>query len=153
VLRSVVEGRHPAHAPAAALNLAKLLKEGDDVDGAQAAYETAIQFGDPDLTPGAAFDLGVLLWLRRGDRTAAAEAFEKARASGHWDVAAEAAYNLGVVLLEMGERARGEAALREAAEAEDRHVANLVAIALARLADGWDPASAVSGPRIDERGA
>jgi tetratricopeptide (TPR) repeat protein len=97
-----VAGGSSDYSAQAAFNLGALLEERGDAEGAEAAYQHAIDSGYPDEAPIAEVNLGVLL-QKRGDAEGAQAAYQHAIDSGHSDVAPRAALNLGLLLEERGE--------------------------------------------------
>lgn len=77
------------------------LKRGDAA-GARDAFQRAVNYGVAEVTPAAAFDLGVEL-ARLGDVEGAAAAFNLASETGTPDVVAKSSYNLGLVLRNLGD--------------------------------------------------
>ena len=71
------------------MNLGVLRKGQGDRAGAAAAYQLAIDSGQPDVAPTAAVNLGTLR-ERQGDPAGAAAAYQLAIDSGHADAAAVA---------------------------------------------------------------
>ena len=111
--RKAADSGHADQAPAAAFNLAVLLKEQGDAAGAKAAWQQAVDSGHPDAAPRAALYLGVLL-KEQGDAAGAKAAWQHAIDSGHPDAAPRAAVNLGVLLKEQGDAAGAKAAWQHA---------------------------------------
>ncbi|MEU4540282.1 tetratricopeptide repeat protein, partial [Streptosporangium sp. NPDC023825] len=100
--RKATTSPDPDHAPQAAFNLGVLLDEQGDPQGAQEAYQLAINSDHPDHAPQAAFNLGFLL-DEQGDPQGAQEAYQLAINSSHPDQAPKAAINLGNLLYEQGD--------------------------------------------------
>jgi len=77
LLRSVIDGGNPNSAPMAANMLGGLLRsEADDLDGACAAYQQAIDSGHPDWSVAARFNLAELL-SANGDQPGAQAQLEQ----------------------------------------------------------------------------
>lgn len=79
-------------------NLGVVLKDQGDLEGARAAYQQAIDTGDPKAAPAAMVNLGALL-VKRGDLDGARAAFEQAIDTGHRDQAPKAMVGAGVEFL------------------------------------------------------
>ena len=123
---------HPNEAPLAAFNLAVLLAERGDMDGAKAAYLQAMASGDPDYAAMAAVNLGTLL-VKQGDTRGAEDAWQQAVGSGHPDQAPMAAVNLGQVLAARGEIDAAKVAYQQAIESRHPDCAPEAALRLATL--------------------
>ena len=104
--------------PYAACGLGELLAEQGDVEGARAAYQQAIDSGDPDAGPSAASRLGWLL-EQQGDVAGARAAYQQAIDSGHPREAPYAAVNLGPLLAKEGDVAGARAAYQRAIDSGD----------------------------------
>ena len=78
-----------------------MLSEQGDVEGARSAYQQAIDSGDPEHAPAAAFSVGLLLG-RHGDWSGAQRAYWYAANSGHLEHAPAAARNLGHLFKRQG---------------------------------------------------
>jgi len=102
----------------ALIDLARLLR-GDlgDTEGAQEAFQQAIDCGDPDLAAEALVDLGYLLMVFSRDYAGAQARFEQAIGSGHADWAPAAMVGLARLLEKQGNTAGAQAAYQRAAEA------------------------------------
>jgi tetratricopeptide (TPR) repeat protein len=111
--RAVAASDSPlAHRAARCLGWA--LHEQRDITGAEAAYNQAIDSGDPDEAPAAMIDYGVLRWSI-DDLAGAQAAFEQAIAADHPDLVPLASVNLARVLARQGDAAKGQAILRRVA--------------------------------------
>ncbi|MEO3811450.1 tetratricopeptide repeat protein [Sphaerisporangium sp. B11E5] len=100
-------------ASAAASLLGGLLADQGDVEGAQAAFQQAIDSGHADHAPAAAFFLGGLL-ADQGDVEGAQAAFQQAIDSGHADHAPAAAFFLGGLLADQGNVEGAQAVYQQA---------------------------------------
>ena len=96
-----------------AVSLGERLEEQGDVAGAQAAYQQAIDSGDAETTPHAAYTLGALL-QDQGDVSGARAAYQRAIDSGHAGMAPIAAFILGSLLKEQGDVTGARAAYQRA---------------------------------------
>jgi tetratricopeptide (TPR) repeat protein len=105
-------GKNPESATAALL-LGELLNKQRDFPGAERALEAAVESGQPDIVPVAAFGLG---WLRSdsGDVDGALAAFNVTLESGHQRFAGDAANQIGDLLLKRGDRTGARAAYEKA---------------------------------------
>ena len=97
----------------ARLTLGLLLREQDDVEGAKAAYQRAIDSGHAKPASDAAFNLGVLL-AEQGDLPEAKAAYQQAIDSDQADWAPRAAFNLGVLLQKQGDLSEAKVAYQQA---------------------------------------
>ncbi|MDX3108963.1 tetratricopeptide repeat protein [Nonomuraea angiospora] len=86
----------------AAVNLGVMLLQQGDTDGAQEAYQIAIDSDHPHAMPAAAVNLGNLL-KQEGDPEGAQAAYQFAIDSDHPDAAPQAAVNLGNLLKQEGD--------------------------------------------------
>lgn len=114
-----------------AFMLAVLEDAVGDQEAAMRAYRRAIELSDPDVSPRAAFNLGVLLGA---DASAAASAYRLAIYTRHWDVAPKAAFNLGRVLERVGDRFGARLAYEQAIDFGHEDVTPNACCALALLA-------------------
>jgi tetratricopeptide (TPR) repeat protein len=97
----------------AALLLGELLNKQRDFPGAERALEAAVESGQPDIVPVAAFGLG---WLRSdsGDVDGALAAFNITLESGNQRFAGDAANQIGDLLRKRGDRSGARAAYEKA---------------------------------------
>ncbi len=128
-----IAAEHSEAAPWAAFNLGVLLQGQNDLEGAKAAYQQAIDSGHLNYAVMAAVGLGVLLW-KQGDLERAKVAYQRAIDSGHPDWVATAALNLGRLLQEEGDLERAKAAYQRAIDSGQAEAAvPMAAFYLGRL--------------------
>ena len=137
------------------LDLGLLLHEYVGMAAATPAYQYVIDRDDPELSPKAAFDLGLCLgWEREDfafdarDIAGAQASYQRAIDSGHPEMAPRAAINLGLLLDLCGDTEGARTALVQAADSGHAFLAPRAALALGliQLAVG-DPASACDAYR------
>jgi tetratricopeptide (TPR) repeat protein len=105
-------------ASAAANALGLVLRQQGRVADALAAFQHAVQLGDPSVTPLAVYFIGDLL-ERQGDRQGARAAYQRAIESGHPVAATRALLNLGKLLQEQGDPEGARATVQLVIDAGD----------------------------------
>jgi tetratricopeptide (TPR) repeat protein len=100
----------------AMVDLGDLLTSQDDVEGARAAFQRAIDSGQRDVAPEARVELGYLLMLSQRDYQGAQAAFEQAINSRHAEWAPAAMVALARVLEKQGDRDGARAAFQQAVD-------------------------------------
>ena len=73
---------------------ARASAESGDVKTARVAYEQVMSARHPDLSPKAAYSLGIVL-SRSGDKAGARAAYQWAADSGHWEMGPMASVKIG----------------------------------------------------------
>jgi tetratricopeptide (TPR) repeat protein len=101
IFRDIADENSEA-APRATVMLGQLLEEQDDLEGAKACYQRALDSGDSEAVPRAVAALGLLLQLQ-GDLEGAKACYQRALDSGHPDWAPRATVMLGQLLEEQGD--------------------------------------------------
>ena len=122
-------------APLACVNLALVLKNTGDLEGARAAYQRAIDSHDPFAAPGAWHGLGVLL-EEQGDADGARAAYQTAIDSGHQEHAPRAAHSLGILLKEQADADGARAAYQTAIDSGHQEYAPKAAFNLGQMLGG-----------------
>ena len=133
LLQSVIDGGDPNIAPMAADKLGTLLLiQADDVEGAHAAYQRAIDSGHPDWSVVARFNLTQLLDIT--EDTAGAEAQLRAIIGGPNRAYAAKAWDLlGDLFAETGDVAQARAAYQQAIDSKVDDWSAQAQLDLARL--------------------
>ena len=127
------EVRRPIGSEAtSALALGDLLSQQGDLEGARAAYQSAIDAGGPDTMPLAAMRLGDLL-SRQGDLEGARAAYQSAIDAGGPDIMSLAAMRLGDLLSQQGDLEGARAAYQSAIDAGGPDIMSLAAMRLGDL--------------------
>ncbi len=138
--RTVIEHRHPEHAPRAAVSLGNTLR-GQDFQGARDAFQFAIDSQHPYYSSRAAIELGTLLLPY--DTAGANRAYRSAIDAGHVDLAPEAAIHLGAMLSRLDPGA-ATAAYRQAIESGHRDLAPRAAFDLGTMLSAADRTGAIA---------
>jgi predicted negative regulator of RcsB-dependent stress response len=116
----------------AAFNLGKLLEKQDDVEGAKAAHQRAIDSGNTNTVTVAAFHLAGLL-KEQGDVEGAKTAFQRAIDRIHADQDPQAAFSLGILLKEQGDVEGAKAVYQRVIDSGNAYAAIVAALNLGML--------------------
>ncbi len=118
------------------LNRGVASQQQGDLDAARAAFQRAIDTGNPNITPLALVLLGIAS-QQQGDPAAARAAFQRAVDTGSRDFAPPALLSLGILLDQQGDIDAARAAFQQAIKTGDSEVSDVASELLRNVKRGY----------------